>query len=163
MSGKDGIPGSSRRKFGIILGGLGAGAILGATGMAHADDSKGSGSTASTETDAHGARPGSGDVRQIGRSDIDGLAAKLDAVTLSDNERALLVGLLSLAVDTIGRSRTGSPVSPLVSTASGAKGLIGVKTQGHLPSIRDQFSKAFTPGSIRDRAVDEPAKVVGVE
>src|SRR5947199_2970674 len=131
MSGKDGIPGSSRRTFGIILGGLAAGAVLGATGMAHAEDGKGAGATAPKEPDARGARPGSGDVRQVGRGDIDGLAAKLDAVKLSDNERALLMGPLSVAVDTIGRSGTGgSPASPLVSTVKGADGLIGVKTQG---------------------------------
>src|SRR6266508_1489935 len=86
MSDKNSDRGATRLGFCVILGGLTAGAILGTTVVARADDGKGSGSTAPTKPEARGARPGPADVRQIGRDDIDGLAAKLDAVKVSDSE-----------------------------------------------------------------------------
>jgi hypothetical protein len=150
MSNGDSDRVASRRGFGIILGGLAAGAVLGTTVVAHADDSKGSGQTAAGESGGHGSGGDAGDLRRVSRAEIDSLGAKLDAVKLSDNERALLVGLLSLAVDTIGRARAGNPVSPLVTTGPVGGMAVGVQAPAHLPSIRDQFRTAFTPGQVHD-------------
>ncbi len=155
MSGEDSDRGSSRRGFGIILGGLAAGAILGSAVVAHADDIKGSGPGAAGESAGRGSTADAGGLRKVSRAEIDSLGAKLDAVKLSDNERALLVGLLSLAVDTIGRARAGNPVSPLVTTGRVGEA-VGVQAPAHLPSIRDQFRTAFTPGQVHDgRAISD--------
>jgi hypothetical protein len=158
MSGKDSELGSTRRGFGLILGGLAAGAILGQTVVANAEDGKEADSTQKRET----TRLGSADVQQIDHRDIDSLAAKLDALKLSDNERALLVGLLSVAADTIGSSRTERSVSPRLSTFRSEGAPIGVKAQGPLPSIRDQFRTAFTPGPVRERALDHVGEIIEV-
>jgi hypothetical protein len=76
------------------------------------------------------------------------LAAKLDALDLSRSERALLAGLLSVATDAIARSGRDRSASPLVSTGSGPGPLIEVRTSASLPSVRDQFRAAFTPGAV---------------
>jgi len=154
MSGGDSDGGASRRGFGIILGGLAAGAVLGTTVVAQADDGKGSGHSAAGEPAARGSGDNATGLRKISRAEIDSLAAKLDAATLSDNERALLVGLLSLAIDTIGRARAGNPVSPRVTTGHAGGMPVGVQTSGHQPSIREQFRTAFTPGQVHARQVD---------
>jgi hypothetical protein len=151
MSGGDSDRGASRRGFGIVLGGLAAGAVLGTTVIAQADDGKSSGHGAAGEPAARGSRDHTDGLRKISRAEIDSLAAKLDAAALSDNERALLVGLLSLAIDTIGRARAGKPVSPRVTTGHAGGMPVGVQTSGRQPSIREQFRTAFTPGQVHDQ------------
>jgi len=160
MSGKDGELGSTRRGFGVILGGLAASAILGTTVVANAEDGGGSGSPTKTEPEADGSRIGPADVLRIDQRDVDALAAKLDALKLSDNERALLVGLLSVAADTIGRSRTDDSVSPRVSTVQGEGAMIGVRTRGRLPSVRDQFRAAFTPGAVHESVIADIGQII---
>jgi len=154
MSGEDSDRGASRRGFGIILGGLAAVAILGSAVGEHADDIKGSGPGAAGASAGRGSSADAGGLRKVSRAEIDSLGAKLDAVKLSDNERALLVGLLSLAVDTIGRARAGNPVNPRVTTGHAGGMPIGVRTAGRQPSIREQFRSAFTPGQVQDRRVE---------
>jgi len=151
MSGGDSDRGASRRGFAIVLGGLAAGAVLGTTVVANADDGKGSGRSTPGEPAGRGSGDNAGGLRKISRTEIDSLAAKLDAATLSDNERALLVGLLSLAIDTIGRARAGNPVSPRVTTGHAGGMPVGVQTSARQPSIREQFRTAFTPGQVQDR------------
>ena len=160
MSGKDSELGSTRRGFGVILGGLAATAILGTTVAANAEDGGGSGPATTAEPAAPGSRPGRADVQHIGQRDIDALAAKLDALKLSGNERALLVGLLSVAADTIGRASVEGSVSPRVSTVRGEGTVIGVRTRGRLPSVRNQFRTAFTPGAVRERIIGDIGQIV---
>jgi hypothetical protein len=147
MSDEDsGRGGPSRRAFAVILGGLAAGAVLGTTVMAHADDE---------EETVHGkAAVGSAPERKppaqrwgVDHRDVASLAAKLDALDLSTNERALLAGLLSVATDVFARSGQGQSASHLVSTGRGPGPFIEVRTPGAMPSVRDQFRAAFTPGA----------------
>jgi hypothetical protein len=88
----------------------------------------------------------------IGQSDIDSLGQKLNTLesTLSHSERALLAGILAIASDAIRRSSGESSASPLVSVANleAPAAMLGV--EGPLPSIRDQFARAFTPGAVGD-------------
>jgi hypothetical protein len=160
MSGKDSERGQTRRGFGVILGGLAAGAVLGTTVVAHAEDGDESSPAAQKGPDAGASKLDLANVQRIDRSDIEGLAKELDALKLSDNQRALLVGLLSLATDTIGRSNAKNSASPLVSTVSDKGAMIGVKTGGRPPSIRDQFRDAFIPGAVGVSLVDEIGKVI---
>ena len=153
MSGGDSDRGASRRGFGIVLGGLAAGAVLGTTVVAQADDGKGSGHSAAGGPAARGSGDNAAGLRRVSRGEIDSLAAKLDAATLSENERALLVGLLSLAIDTIGQARAGKPVSPRVTTGHVGGMPVGVQMSGRQPSIREQFRTAFTPGQVRAQQV----------
>jgi hypothetical protein len=146
MSGTDSErSGPTRRGFGVILGGLAAGAVLGTTVVAHADEDEqavhntGVGSTTKRKRPAQR--------RGVDRHDVDSLAAKLDALDLSPSERALLVGLLSVATDAIVRSDRDPSASPLLSSMSGPGPLIEVRTQGSMPSVRDQFRAAFIPGA----------------
>lgn len=160
MSGKDSERGQTRRGFGVILGGLAAGAILGTTVVAHAEDGDESSPAAHKGPDTGASELDLANVQRIGRSDIEGLAKELDALKLSDNQRALLVGLLSLAADTISRSNAKNSVSPLVSTVSDQGTMIGVRAGGRPPSIRDQFRDAFIPGAVGVSLVDEIGKVI---
>jgi hypothetical protein len=158
MSGKDGGPRPTRRGFAAILGGLAAGAILGTTVMAHAEDGGGSAAPAGPDTEA--SKLDLAGVKRIDPGDIEGLAKKLDALKLLDNERALLVSLLGVAVDTIHRSRVDGQVSPLVSTVSSEGTLLGVQMPDRMPSIRDQFHSAFTPGVVGGKFTAEFGEVV---
>jgi hypothetical protein len=160
MSGKDGAPRPTRRGFGAILGGLAAGAILGTTVMAHAEDGGETGSAAPTDPNAGASKLNPANVKRIDPSDIDGLAKTLDALKLPDNERALLVGLLNVAVDTIKRTRVEGAVSPLVSTVNSQGALFGVQTRGRATSIRDQFRTAFIPGAMDEKFIAEFGEVV---
>lgn len=151
--------GPTRRGFGVILGGLAAGTILGTTVVAHAEegeragpDTTGAGSSPERKRQAHR--------WPVDRRDVASLGAKLDALDLSDNERVLLVGLLSVATDAIVRSGPDHSASPLVSTGSGPGPLIEVRTSAGVPSVRDQFRAAFIPGAVplNDFEVEEIEK-----
>jgi hypothetical protein len=139
--------GATRRGFGVILGGLAAGAVLGTTVVAHADDDEQSVRN-NTGVDSSRKRERPARSQAVTHRDVAGLAAKLDALDLSANERALLVGLLSVATDAIARSGRDQSASPLVSTVSGPGPLVEVRTPRSMPSIRDQFRAAFTPGEV---------------
>src|SRR5215211_5640439 len=102
MSGKDSERGSpTRRGFGVILGGLAAGAVLGTTIVAHADDEQ---TVHNTGVGSPPKRERPAQRRDVDRRDVASLAAKLDALDLSANERALLTGLLGVATDAVARS-----------------------------------------------------------
>ena len=154
MSSEDsGRSGPTRRGFGVILGGLAAGAVLGTTVVAHADDD---------EQTVHNTAAGSAPRRErpaqrrgVDGRDVASLAAKLDALDLSANERALLTGLLSVATDAIARSGRDHSASPLVSAVSGPGPLIEVRTPESMPSVRDQFRAAFTPGAVQPAEAPE--------
>ena len=92
------------------------------------------------------------------QSDIDTLAQKLSALesTLSANERALLAGILAIASDAIRRSSSDSSASPHVSPVRNSQvPATTVTVEGPLPSIRDQFARAFTPGAVGEN--DSPS------
>jgi hypothetical protein len=162
MSGSDHGSGATRRNFGMILGGLAAGTILGTTVVANAEDGADFGVPAPKQPERGAARQGPG-VVPIDRDDIDGLASKLDALKLSKKERALLVGLLTVAADTIGRAEAEKVASPLVATARDHGNLMAVRTSGRLPSVRDQFRDAFIPGAVPDDPVDRLLKEILVQ
>jgi hypothetical protein len=98
----------------------------------------------------------------IRQSDIDSLGQKLGTLesTLSDSERALLASILAIASDAIRRSSSERSVSPLVSRvgSSEAPATMMAAAEGPLPSIRDQFSRAFTPGTVEEN--DSPSVIL---
>jgi hypothetical protein len=146
MSAEDSARGGpTRRGFGVILGGLAAGAVFSTTVVAHADDEQ---AVRNTEADFPPTQKRPAQRRAVNRRDVDSLAAKLDALKLSDNERALLTGLLSVATDAIVRAARDQSASPLVSTSKAPGPLVEVHAPGSLPSVRDQFRAAFTPGAV---------------
>jgi hypothetical protein len=157
MSGKRRDQGRTRRSFGVILGGLAVGAVVGTTAVANAGEGGGAGQAGRTGPDT--SHPGAADV-VIRHEDIDGLAVKLDALALTDNERALLVGLLTVATDVISRADTDHSVSPHVSTVNSHGTLIGVRKGGRVPSIREQFTNAFMPGAVHETAVTDVGKII---
>jgi hypothetical protein len=82
---------------------------------------------------------------QISRSDIDGLGAKLAALEpLTEAERALLQLMLSLAADSID---AGQRASTQVSAARDQSAPVVVEMMDSVPSIDEEFARAFTPGA----------------
>jgi hypothetical protein len=81
---------------------------------------------------------------QVSRNDVESLGDKIGGLesSLSDKEKALLLGVIAVASDSIS---SGS--SPVVSRESGQDSPIAVDYQGSLPPLRDQFVSAFTPGA----------------
>lgn len=94
----------------------------------------------------------------VAQSDVESLGEKIGGLEsqLSDKEKALLLGVIAVASDTIS-SGSGT----LVSRQSGQDTPIAVDVQGSLPPLRDQFVKAFTPGAIDDTGGAAGAKVEG--
>lgn len=86
---------------------------------------------------------------QISQSDIESLGQKLGRLEpeLSENERALLSFVLSVASAAISHSGAEGSV---VSRESDQETPVVVRIEGHLPSIRDQFTNAFIPGALSD-------------
>jgi hypothetical protein len=85
----------------------------------------------------------------VSRADIDSLRDRLSEFesNLSDQERALLVAIFSLATDALKRARVGVAAKPAVlRTGAAPAPPIVVGVTGELPSIREQFELAFTPG-----------------
>jgi hypothetical protein len=73
------------------------------------------------------------------------LADKLAALEpqLSESERALLTGILGVTADAASGGQ-----SPLVRQGSDASTPVEVDVEGPLPSLRDEFVRAFTPGRL---------------
>ena len=92
---------------------------------------------------------------QISRGDIDSLADKLARLEpeLTEPERALLLFLLGVAADSINRSDAGEYAGALVSTANAQSVPVVVALTSSVPSIEDQFAKAFTPAAAKEVAL----------
>jgi hypothetical protein len=157
MSGKDSEPGQTRRGFGAILGGLAATAILGTTVVANAEEGPAPDARAA---DQDTAQPDLTDVRRIEKKDITALAAELDALKLPDNQRALLLALISVATDTIQRSRADDSISPLVSTVQTKGVRLGVVSSHQPRTVRDQFRTAFIAGAIEENPLSDHGEVI---
>jgi hypothetical protein len=86
---------------------------------------------------------------QISRRDIDSLADKLARLEpeLTAPERALLLFMLGVAADSINRSEPGDYAGALVSAASDQSVPVVVAMTASVPSIEEQFAKAFTPAA----------------
>lgn len=76
------------------------------------------------------------------QQDIDGLAAKMADLDLSNAERALLSGLLSHAAETLVYEKAEPGASPVVEERA------VVIHADELPSIREQLARAFAPGAV---------------
>jgi len=87
---------------------------------------------------------------QISRSDVDSLAEKLARLEpeLSPSEQALLLCMLGVVVDVIDRGGIGEHISTLVSAALRDQSVPVVVTMTDpVPSIEEEFARAFTPGA----------------
>jgi hypothetical protein len=92
---------------------------------------------------------------QISRRDIDSLADKLARLEpeLTAPERALLLFMLGVAADYINRSDAGEYADALVSTADDQSVPVVVALTASVPSIEDEFAKAFAPAAAREVAL----------
>ncbi len=86
---------------------------------------------------------------QISRRDIDSLADKLAGLEpeLTPPERALLLFMLGVAADSINRSDAGEYAGALVSATNDQSVPVVVAMTGSVPSIQEEFAKAFTPAA----------------
>jgi hypothetical protein len=86
---------------------------------------------------------------QISRRDIDSLADKLARLEpeLTPPERALLLFMLGVAADSISRSDAGEYAGALVSATNDQSVPVVVAMPGSVPSIEEEFAKAFTPAA----------------
>ncbi len=86
---------------------------------------------------------------QISRRDIDSLADKLARLEpeLTPPERALLLFMLGVAADSINRSDAGEYAGALVSATNDQSVPVVVAMTESVPSIEEQFAKAFTPAA----------------
>jgi hypothetical protein len=89
---------------------------------------------------------------QISRHDIHSLADKLARVEpeLTPPERALLLFMLGVAADSINRWDAGEYAGALVSAAKDDSVPVVVAMTESVPSIEDEFAKAFTPAAARE-------------
>jgi hypothetical protein len=92
---------------------------------------------------------------QISRRDIDSLADKLARLEpeLPAPERALLLFMLGVAADSIGRPDAGENAGALVSRANDQSVPVVVALTASVPSIEEEFTKAFTPAAARKVAL----------
>lgn len=98
----------------------------------------------------------------VSQQDLEGLADKLATLEsqLSDAERALLSGILGVTADAASGGQ-----SPLVRQAGDVSTPVEVDVEGSLPSLRDEFVQAFTPGrlgSTGGAAAPEVTTTVGI-
>lgn len=103
---------------------------------------------------------------RLSKEDVEALADKLSALDaqLSDQERALLSGILHVTADAASPAGGGSPLIRRVEQPSGPP--VEVDVEGALPSLRNEFVKAFTPGQVSDAggaaAAGEVTGTVGI-
>ena len=91
--------------------------------------------------------------------EVHGLADKLDGFELTENERALLSGIFTLASDMIARAPEVS-AKPLVTRYEGDRETVRVETETPLPSLGDQFRDAFSPEFLGNGGVQLRARRV---
>jgi ribosomal protein S12 methylthiotransferase accessory factor YcaO len=86
---------------------------------------------------------------QVRTRDIESLAEKLAELQprLTKPEQALLLFMLGVAADCIGRAEAEGCDSTLVSAAQDQGVPVVVAMSGSVPSIEDEFARAFTPRS----------------
>ena len=95
---------------------------------------------------------------QVSQNDVQSLGDKIGGLEsqLSDKEKALLLGVIAVASDSIS---SGS--SSVVSREGGQDSPIADGYEGELPPLRDQFVSAFTPGAAGDAGGAAAVKVEG--
>jgi hypothetical protein len=98
------------------------------------------------------------DIR-ISLEEVHGLADKLDGFELTENERALLSGIFTLANDMIARAPEVA-AKPLVTRMEGDRETVTVHTETPLPSLGDQFRDAFSPEFLGNGSVQLSARRV---
>src|SRR5687768_11981040 len=88
---------------------------------------------------------------QISRRDIDSLTDKLARLEpeLTPPERALLLFMLGVAADSIDRSDAGEYAGTLVSAEKHQTVPVVVAMTESVPSIKEEFAKAFTPAAAQ--------------
>jgi len=84
----------------------------------------------------------------VSESDIVSLRERLAGIEAewSEAERALLAAVFQLAIEAI--HRTADPPGGVLSRVPGQPTPVVVVTEGPLPSVREQFDRAFTPGPL---------------
>ena len=82
----------------------------------------------------------------VSRHDIDDLAENIDALDLSDSQRALLSGIVAVIRELIQASE--SSVNNLVLRVADQQELVVARVDDKSPSLRDQIRGAFTPGAL---------------
>ena len=95
----------------------------------------------------------------VSQSDVESLGDKIGGLEsqLSDKEKALLLGVIAVASDSI---TSGS--SSLVSRREGGGDTsIKVDVEGPLPPLREQFVSVFTPGAVTEAGGAAAVKVKG--
>ena len=93
----------------------------------------------------------------VSRDDIDDLAENIDALDLSDSQRALLSGIVAVIRELIQASE--SSVNNLVLRVADQQELVVARVGDKLPSLRDQIRGAFTPGALGHGQPTGPMKV----
>ena len=93
----------------------------------------------------------------VSRDDIDDLAENIDALDLSDSQRALLSGIVAVIRELIQASE--SSVNNLVLRVADQQELVVARVGDKLPSLRDQIRGAFTPGALGQGQPAGPMKV----
>ena len=93
----------------------------------------------------------------VSRHDIDDLAENIDALDLSDSQRALLSGIVAVIRELIQASE--SSVNNLVLRVADQQELVVARVDDKLPSLRDQIRGAFTPGALGHGQPTGPTKV----
>ena len=96
---------------------------------------------------------------RITLEEVHELADKLDGFELTENERALLSGMFTLANDVIARAPEVA-AKPLVTRVEGDRETVTVETASPLPSLGEQFRDAFSPEFLGNGSVHLSARRV---
>src|SRR5439155_4562751 len=84
----------------------------------------------------------------ISQGELDALGRKLQGLEffLSDEERAVLAGVFAIVAEAIKRPAGGPSESAHISRVDRLETPAAVDVEGQLPSIREEFARAFAPG-----------------